>query len=90
MTLTADPIEHPPVTQADVDALRDRSCTGKIAYSAGTARKVAREHGMEAYPCRWCVDPRGECWHVGHALTMARLEHWARVLRAVINGDVSL
>lgn len=78
------PVVHGPVTQAEVDALRSRACTSKVPFDAPhDARRRARALGMNAYRCNF-----GDHWHLGHALSMARLEHLARVLRAIANGEV--
>lgn len=83
-------VELRPITQADVDALRERSCVRKKAYGQKQAREVARALGLVPYPCRWCAqaDVFGRPWHIGHPMSMEGLEHLARVLRAIANGEV--
>lgn len=74
---------------------RARSCTGKRAYTAKTARWIsAQSHAgtlpgdeggdpLCAYTCPFAADhPAGEGdWHVGHALGVEALFEIARLLR---------
>lgn len=74
--------------------LRDRCCAGKATLSHKAARSiVVFSRGpeqdptvgpLEAYRCPFAdehADPGLE-WHVGHAMSMFRLQETARLLRA--------
>lgn len=79
-----------------LDALRSRCCTGKTPLGRSAATRIAAasrnphdEHHnplsgpLEAYRCPFADDDHPDAaWHVGHAMSMFRLEETARLLRA--------
>lgn len=78
-----------------LDALRSRCCADKTPLGRSAATRIAAasrnpadpHHNplsgpLEAYRCAFAADHPDAEWHVGHAMSLYRLEETARLLRA--------